>query len=259
MLEDIKRIVREAGKIMLQADAIENEIESKQGSANFVTKYDKEVQDFLFDQLSALFPDAGFLGEEDLNKGDLKNSSCFIIDPIDGTTNFIFDYKYSAISVAYRKDQEIYAGVVYNPYLDELFYAQKGNGAFLNEKQLTIKNVALKDGIVGFGSTPYYRDKSKATFALVETLFANALDIRRSGSAALDLCSVAANRFTMFFEVLLSPWDYAAASLIIEEAGGKVSTMERTKLPHLAPCSVIAANPVVYEEFFQLKNNLIQT
>jgi myo-inositol-1(or 4)-monophosphatase len=252
MLEEMKQIIREAGQIMLQARNIENGVESKEGRANFVTKYDVEVQNFLYQKLSQLLPEADFLGEENLQRKTSDSEFCFIIDPIDGTTNFIFDYKHSAISVALMHHNEIELGIVFNPYLDEIFYAEKGKGSYINGKRLQIKNTSLGDGIFAFGSAPYNPELSKESFTLAKKVFDHALDIRRTGSAALDICYVAANRFALYFEMILSPWDFSAASLILKEAGGVITTMENESLKFTSKCSVIAANPVSYKDFFNL-------
>ena len=252
MIDEIIKVVKEAGLIMLQAQNIQGGVVSKEGRANFVTQYDVEVQHFLFDRLGKLYPTATFVGEEE----ETRNTSgeyCFIIDPIDGTTNFIMDYHHSAISVGLMYHGQMITGVVYNPYLNELFHAERGTGAYLNGKQLKANDLPLAEGLVSIGTCPYYRDKADVTFALSRKLYDQALDIRRSGSAALDICYVAANRFVLYFELLLSPWDYAAASLILNEAGGRISTMEGKELPYTSGCSTIAATPTAFEEFFKLK------
>ena len=133
-------------------------------------------------------------------------------------------------------------GVVYNPYLDEMFYAQRGKGAYLNGRRISVSGNPLKNGIVIFGTSPYYEELNRASFELAYDYFKKSLDIRRSGSAALDLCSVAAGRAELFFELRLSPWDYAAASLIVEEAGGIVTTVEGGKITLGESCSVLAKN-----------------
>jgi myo-inositol-1(or 4)-monophosphatase len=252
MLENIKSIVKNAGQIMLQARNIQDGIESKQGRANFVTKYDVEVQNYLCKELTNLYPEATFIVEEDKAARNLPGEYCFIIDPIDGTTNFIFDYKHSAISVGVLHNGQIITGVVYNPYLDEIFYAEKGKGAYLNGQPLHLKDLPLSEGIVGFGTCPYYRDKAEETFQITRKLYDRALDLRRSGSAALDICYVAANRFVLYFELFLSPWDYAAASLILTEAGGCISQMDKNELTFTTGCSAIAATPAAYQEYYKL-------
>jgi myo-inositol-1(or 4)-monophosphatase len=252
MIDEIIKVVKEAGQIMLKAQNIQSGVVSKEGRANFVTKYDVEVQNFLFTKLAKLYPTASFIGEEE-DQRSTPGEYCFIIDPIDGTTNFIMDYHHSAISVALMYQGQIAAGVVYNPYLDELFHAERGTGSFLNNKPLKVIDLPLTEGLVSIGTCPYYRDKADYTFNLSRKLYDKALDIRRTGSAALDICYVAANRFVLYFELLLSPWDYAAASLILTEAGGSISTIEGDSLPYTNACSTIASTPEAYEEFFKLK------
>lgn len=252
MIEQIKAIVRQAGQIVLKAHDIREGVESKQGRANFVTKYDVEVQDFLYKELAGICPQATFIGEEGEKQEQVPGEYCFIIDPIDGTTNFIFDYRHSAISVGLLFQDEMIAGVVYNPYLDEMFSAEKGKGAYLNGRSLTVTDLKLSDGIVAFGSCPYNREKADATFQLARKLFDKALDIRRSGSAALDICYVAAGRFVLYYELLLQPWDFAAASLIVTEAGGRIFATDRDSLSYTSPCSIMASTPSAEEEFFAL-------
>lgn len=252
MLNKIIEVVKEAGQIMLNARYIKESVESKQGRANFVTKYDVEVQNYLYHELAILIPTATFVGEEDEAKDHEQGDYNFIIDPIDGTTNFIFDYKHSSISVALQYQNRLEIGVVYNPYLDEVFYAKRKEGTFRNGVPLTIKDLSLEEGIVSIGTSPYYREKADETFLLARKLYDNALDIRRSGSAALDICYVAAGRFVLFYEMQLSPWDYAAASLILTEAGGSISCMDGEELSLRKPCSILAATKTAYEEYFSI-------
>ena len=252
MLEDIKEIVREAGKIVLNATQIQSGIESKQGRANFVTKYDVEVQNFLYKELKKLYPNAAFIGEEDETREKSTAEYCFIIDPIDGTTNFIFDNRHSSISVGVLHQGEINMGVVYNPYMDELFYGEKGKGAFLNGRKLTVTDLGISDGLYAFGTCPYYREEADETFTIARKLFDKALDFRRSGSAAIDICYVAANRFVLFYELILSPWDYAAASIILMEAGGRITTLNKEKIQFEEKSSILAATPKAHEEYFDL-------
>ncbi len=253
MIHEIIAVVKEAGRIVINAGNIQGGIESKEGRANFVTKYDVEVQRFLISELVKLYPQATFIGEEDDNK-EFPGEYCFIIDPIDGTTNFIQDCRHSAISVGLMYQGQMIEGVVYDPYLDELFYAVRGTGAFLNDKPLRMPDLPLGSGLVCVGTSPYYREKAEGTFALARKLYDQALDIRRSGSAALDICYVAAGRYVLYFEFKLSPWDYAAGSLILEEAGGRMSVIGGGELPLVHGCSVVAATPKAYEEFKEIND-----
>lgn len=242
LVKKICEIVKECGEIILSAKRDSMEIDSKQGAGNFVTVYDKKVQDTLFEKLKKILPDAVFIGEEGASEKLPEKGYAFIIDPIDGTANFIKDRHASSISVALLKDGEPFIGVVYDPYFKELFYAEKGKGAFLNQTPIKVSDDDLSDGLVLFGTSPYYRELTEATFKKAYELFEKAADLRRSGSAALDLCSLAAGRAEVFFEMRLSPWDYAAASLIVSEAGGIISDIDGNPLRFDIPCSVYAKN-----------------
>lgn len=248
LLEELVRIVRVCGAIILNADRGQSCIDEKAGHANFVTAYDKKVQSELQAKLLAVLPEAVFVGEEEDVHASVQNGYAFIVDPIDGTTNFIKDYHASAISVALIKDARRYMGVVYNPYLDEMFTAIKGKGAFLNGKPIHVSSQPLANGIVIFGTATYYEEYAKATFDMAYDYYCKALDVRRSGSSALDLCSVAAGRAELFFELRLCPWDYAAGSLIVEEAGGVVTTIDGGALPLDEGCGVLATNAACRED-----------
>lgn len=242
LLKRITDAMKECGKLLLSADRNAAMIDEKAGHANFVTSYDKMVQVKLQEQFEQILPEAVFVGEEEDIHASIENGFAFIVDPIDGTTNFIKDYHTSAISVGLLKDGEQFLGAVYNPYLDELFTAIKGCGAFLNGKPIHVSKQPLSNGVVLFGTAPYYEELNRKSFDMAYEYFKKSLDVRRSGSAALDLCTVAAGRAELFFELRLSPWDYAAGSLIITEAGGIVTTVEGEPITFDKPCSVLARN-----------------
>ena len=243
-LELICDLVRECGRFIKDIDREHLHIDSKEGRANFVTEYDKQVQERLRTGLLEIMPDAHFVGEEGTTQKFSPVGKFFIVDPIDGTTNFIKDFHISCISVALVVDGEAEFGVIYNPYTDEMFTAQRGKGAFCNGKRLHVSSEPLENGIVIFGTAPYNEELREKTFKLAYAYFKKAIDVRRYGSAALDLCSVAAGRAELFFELLLSPWDYAAGGLIVKEAGGLVSDMDGNELALDRPCSVLARNRV---------------
>ncbi len=251
MLNKIIEIVKKAGKIILSAHNQEAAVTAKEGKKNFVTKYDVAVQDFLFKELGEAFPEAEFVGEEGEN--DFASKALrFIIDPIDGTTNFMQDYRCSCISVALCKENNIIAGVVYNPYTNELFSAEKGKGAYLNCEKIKVSDRPLSDGLALFGTSPYHPENTDETFALLRKVFDFSRDIRRSGSAAYDICMVACGRCEVFFEKELQPWDIAAGTLILTEAGGIAKNYEGKEIDFSSPNDVIFANPMAYEEFMTL-------
>lgn len=251
MLKKITEIVKEAGKIILSAHNQENAVTAKEGKKNFVTKYDVAVQEFLFRELGKDFPDAQFIGEEGEN--DFSTDGLrFIIDPIDGTTNFMQDYRCSCISVALCNGNDVVAGVVYNPYTDELFSAEKGKGAYLNGDRISVSERPLSDGLALFGTSPYHPENTDETFALLRKVFDFSRDIRRSGSAAFDICTVACGRCEVFFEKGLQPWDIAAGTLILKEAGGIALNYDGTEISFSTPNDVVFANPKAYKEFTTL-------
>lgn len=242
LITAICHIAKEAGTILLTADRGHMGIDEKAGSANFVTEYDTRVQQFLFEKLGQLLPQAHFMGEEGTGQKFTDKGWCFIIDPIDGTTNFIKDYHMSCVSVGALLDGRPEIAVVYNPYLDELYHAQRGRGAFCNGKPIHVSREPLEKGIVLFGTAPYSRELAEESFRMAYGYFLRALDIRRSGSAVLDLCTVAAGRAELFFELRLQPWDYAAGALLVEEAGGKITTLEGAPITFHTGCSILARN-----------------
>ena len=204
-----------------------------------------KVQKYIKSHIEALYPDAKFIGEEGSSDELSDEGYAFIVDPIDGTTNFVKDYHHSAISVALLKGREVVAGVVYNPYLDEVFHAIKGQGAFLNGKKISVSSSPIGKALVLFGSSPYDKQLFPETIKVVSEYFYNALDIRRSGSAALDLCYVACGRADVFVELQVSPWDFAAGKLLIEEAGGVVTTLDGAPLSFEGKTSILAKNNII--------------
>ena len=256
LAETLIPIIKEAAKIMLSAHNVEesNAVTSKAGDANFVTVYDKATQDFLIKKITEAIPEATFVAEEQENDlSALEGEYAFIIDPIDGTTNFIHDFSHSSISVACASRGEVIFGAVYNPYLDEMFYAERGKGAYKNNKPISVSKREMKESVFSFGSSPYYKDElGEKGFALAYKIFKESADIRRLASAALDLCYVACGRLDSFFEFRLSPWDHAAGSLILTEAGGKISDMEEKPLSLTEPSSVIAANEKCYKRILEI-------
>ncbi len=260
ILDFLQPLLLEAGRIMRQAHDhdVSSSVLVKPGDANFVTAYDFQVQEFLMSRISAALPDAVFIAEEKANDpAVLAENHCFIIDPIDGTTNFIHNFRHSCISVAMLTRGEVVFGAVYDPYQNELFHAVKGGGAFLNGHPIHVSDRPMSRGLVAFGSCPYYKDTlAEPTFRLCKELFLRCSDVRRSGSAALDLAYVAAGRCDIFFEFLLSPWDIAAGYLLITEAGGVIADMNGAPIHFDAPSPVLAATPAIHPDLLALVKSL---
>ncbi|MCD8355259.1 MAG: inositol monophosphatase [Clostridia bacterium] len=251
IIDQIQQVMRECGQLLLQADRSQAHIEIKGTSNNLVTKYDKAVQEILQKKLLEIVPGAHFVGEEEAVHESIATGKAFIVDPIDGTANFVKDYKYSAISVAMTQNGKVELGLVYNPYLDEMFTAQRGKGAYCNGKPIHVSNQPLKAGLTLYGSALYYPELIDDSFRLLRKAFDRSMDMRRSGSAALDLCSIAAGRAELFFELRLYPWDFAAGSLIVQEAGGTVTRVEGGEITLTGPCSVLATGSNVDAGFLR--------
>lgn len=242
LLREMMKVVEEAGEILLGASDIEKGIYAKEGRKNFVTEYDRKVQDFLFEKLALLLPEAVFVGEEEEHHPRFSQGYAFVIDPIDGTTNFMKGYCISCISVGLLKDGRPFMAVVYNPYLKEMFYGRRGKGAFCNGKPIHVSEHELSDGLVIFGTSPYYEELARQSFDLAYVLLQRCIDVRRSGSAAIDLCNIACGRAELFFELRLSPWDFAAAALLVEEAGGCIQSTRGEPLSFDGKTGVVAGN-----------------
>lgn len=256
VLEKIVDIVKEAGEILLGAERIGESVEEKSGKANFVTAFDKKVQDFLFHSLAEVLPEAVFIGEEEETHAALPKGYAFIIDPIDGTTNFMKGYCASSISVGLLKAGRPELGVVYNPYLGEMFHAVKGKGAFCNKRPIRVSEHELGEGVVIFGTAPYYEELAEKSFRYAYRLFKECLDVRRSGSSAIDICNIACGRAELFFELMLSPWDYAASSLILAEAGGVIADAEGGELAYDCGCGVVAGSEKNVRIFEEIRREL---
>ena len=244
LLKKMEGIVREAGDIILSAKDIENVTHLKSSAADLVTAYDVKVENFLKEKLLALVPDAIFFGEEEKENQDPSKGWAFIVDPIDGTANFVHNMGRSAVSVALAKDGRVQYAVCLNPFRNEMYTAKRGEGAYLNGRRIHVSDTPIEKGIFSFGTAPYYPELHERTMSLLNQLFLRSCDMRRMGSAVLDLCDVAAGKTDLFFEYRLSPWDYAAGSLLVEEAGGILTTLEGREVPVVEKSSLWATNKV---------------
>lgn len=251
MLDKIIEIVKKAGEIYKSAD-LDLAIEEKGSNVNLVTKYDKMIQNFLFENLAKVIPDAHFFGEEGDDHKELTDGYCFIIDPIDGTTNFIKGFQHSAISVGLAYKKELVLGVVLDPDLNNIYYAEKGKGAYLNGKPIHVSNCSLKDSLVLFGTCPYEHHLAPRTFDLAEKVFYECIELRRSGTAALDVCYVASGKCDLYFELILRPWDWAGATMVLLEAGGVFSKVDGSELKPSEIDSYICGNPKNIKEFYEI-------
>ncbi|NMD38793.1 MAG: inositol monophosphatase [Christensenellaceae bacterium] len=259
MEQSIFKIIKQAGQMMLDAKLDSLDTHSKTNFRDVVTDYDIKIQQFLKEELLKICSDALFIGEESDSNPKNYYKKAFIVDPIDGTANFTFGYRHSCCSIAYVEDDKVIMGAVYNPYMDELFSAKKGEGAKLNGKPIKVMDGNLKDGIVIFGTSPYSTSATETTFKLAKATYEASMDVRRTGSAALDLCYVAAGRNILYFEGNLAPWDYAAAAFILEEAGGVYSDWNEAPMTLRDKTSIVGANPKAYKEWLKLKDSVLKS
>ncbi|MBN2789591.1 MAG: inositol monophosphatase [Candidatus Delongbacteria bacterium] len=217
ILNIAKEAAREAGKIILHSKA---EIIHEKSRSDYVTEVDIKCQDRIKEIISKEYPAHNFLAEEDGQNFEPVND-LWIIDPLDGTTNFIHGLKHSAVSIAYYNRNDVQVGVIYQPYTDELFHAVKGKGSFMNNSPITVsKEKNISRSIIATGMPFRKPEKIKVYFECLAEVLSNCSGIRRMGSAAIDLAYTACGRFEGFYEGWLSPWDIAAGKVILEEAGG---------------------------------------
>ena len=242
---------KEAAALILQAHGVL--AETKTGHRDVVTEYDRRVQELLMDRLSAAVPGAVFFCEENEQQGDLKAEHVFIIDPIDGTMNFVRGFHHSAISVAYMQAGVLRAASVYNPYAEECFSALAGEGAWCNGRPIHAGALPLSESVVCCGTAPYSPQLADSTFALMKKAVLASLDIRREGSAALDMCSAAAGRAGVYFEPTVSLWDIAAGLLLMQEAGGVCCRLDGSPVPlDGSKTSILAGGKQAVADFLKL-------
>ena len=227
------------------------------GRADYVTQVDFSVQEYLVGALKGLYPDSQFLCEEGAHAALDWDRPIWILDPIDGTTNLIHDFHTSAVSLGFWNGREMEYGCVYNPFREELYRAVRGQGAFLNDAPIHVSQVkTMSRSLVAVGTAPWDKTRVDQVFRTLRHIFLACEDIRRTGSAALDCCSVACGRTDGFFEYDLKPWDYAAGSLLVEEAGGSFTDLKGNRFRPDRVADLIASNGQIHRE---LVNCLAET
>lgn len=221
------------------------------GVIDIVTEMDKKAEGLIMKIIKDKFPDHGILTEESQEQ---KTGSEYrwIIDPLDGTTNYSHGYPVFCVSVALERDGEIIMGVVYDPMLDELFTAEKGRGAYLHKKKIRVSRIAgLSRSLLATGFPYDVRTSQENNMNHFANFAVRAQAIRRAGSAALDMCYVACGRFDGFWELKLKPWDTAAAALIIQEAGGTATDFKGSPFS-LYSGETLASNGLIHEEMIKV-------
>ncbi|TPN28124.1 inositol monophosphatase [Mesorhizobium sp. B2-3-3] len=218
---------------------------SMKGPGDYVSQADRKAEDIVFAELSKARPGYGFLMEERGTVAGEDSQHRWIVDPLDGTTNFLHGIPLFAVSIALERQGQIVAGVIYNPAMDELYTTERGGGAFLNDRRLRVAGRAkLVDAVIGCGVPHLGRGQHGNFLIELRHVMAEVSGVRRLGSASLDLAYVAAGRMDGFWETGLSAWDIAAGLLLIREAGGFVSDMDGGQ-DMLDNGSVIAGNEII--------------
>lgn len=241
----LETIVKGASRIMLEHENAA--IHQKDGHNNFVTEADLMVQEYLQEKLLAYQPGSHFFAEEQENS-KLTNALTWMVDPIDGTTNFMRGRHFSAISVALMENREPVLGIVYNPYTGELFRAEKGEGATLNGHPIAPAATPFDQALVTIGTAPYNPVFAEASLKAALQFLLKAGDLRRTGSAALELTEVACGRTDIFYEMDLAPWDYAAGWLIAKEAGALTAMPFAAQEDFGRNNGILACNPHCLEQ-----------
>ena len=243
-------IAREAGKFLKDKLYNVHTIHYK-GDINMVTEVDKISEEMITSKIKTLFPDHDILAEEftDINSGsDFR----WIIDPLDGTTNYAHGFPFFCISLALERLNTMLVGIVYDPILDEMFVAEKGKGAFLNEREIHVSNTHnIIKSLLATGFPYDIQKDNDNNLNYFNKMILRAQAIRRAGSAALDLAYVAAGRFDGFWELKLNPWDIAAGWLLVEEAGGLVTDIGGEDY-YLESSSILASNGIIHKEMIDV-------
>lgn len=253
------RFSKEAGQLILENSNQSNTIKQKLNHADLVTEVDQLSEDLLRKRIKTMFPDHWILSEEATGQEDPfeiikkeKSGIGWIIDPIDGTTNFIHRIPHFAISIGMVKDGKPMIGVVYNPVTDDLYYAQKGEGAFYNETLIQAsKERGIKEAVLATGFPSKEWNDNSSVIKQIHALTGKCRSIRVLGAASLDLCFVARGLLSGFWHDDLKPWDSAAGMLILQEAGGKVTTSSGQPYT-LEKRTLVASNGLIHDSLLKL-------
>lgn len=249
LLNEVISLVKKASAIMLRHDF---EITEKGNVVNIVTSADIAVQSFLEKELPVLLPGSAFVGEEG-NEEAQKAEYLWIVDPIDGTMNFARDLGQSGISVALAHNGKVVLGVVYNPFKDELFYATAGQGAYCNGEPIKATRRPFSEGLFCTAWSLYNKALAPKCTAVMEEVYGLCNDFRRFGVCSLELCYLAQGKCDLYFEIRLFPWDYAAAGMILQEAGGIITGLDGNPAALDRTCPIIAANsPENHEKLLKI-------
>jgi myo-inositol-1(or 4)-monophosphatase len=253
LLNVMIKAARKAGRTLKRDfGEVENLQVSLKGPANFVTAADKRAEEIVYEELLHARPGYGFLGEEGGRREGPDKTHTWIVDPLDGTSNFLHGIPHFAVSIALEREGTVVAGVIYNPANDDLFTAERGKGAFLNDRRLRVAGrQRLLDAVITCGLPHHGRGDLALGIKEIAAVQDKVAGLRRFGAAALDLAWVAAGRFDAYWERNVSPWDVAAGIALVREAGGYVTDLDGGESPHVT-CDVLAANEALHRDLLRV-------
>lgn len=255
VLNVMTRAAQKAGRALVRDFGEVEQLQvSRKGPGDFVSAADRKAEQIILEELTKARPDTPILAEESGATKGGDSDSRFLVDPLDGTTNFLHGMPHWAVSIGYEERGDLIAGVVYDPVKDELYWAERGKGAYVNDRRLRVSSRQhLADAVVGTGIPHIGRDMPGHALFLsrLETVMAKTAGVRRWGTASLDLCYVAAGRFDAFWERGLNPWDVAAGVVIVKEAGGMISDGQGRPFT-MKSADIVAANDSLHASFVKL-------
>lgn len=251
MVNIAEKAARSAGNLILKASERMDKVKIIQkGPRDFVTEVDQIAEQEIIQIIHSAYPEHKIIAEES-GESDHHNESVWIIDPLDGTTNFIHGFPHYAVSIAYQYRGKIEHAVIYDPIRDEMFSASRGRGARLNNTRLRVSECQrLEQSLVGTGFPVKYPEENALHLKLFDKIFPKTAGVRRAGSAALDLAYVAAGRLDAFWEMKLNLWDFAAGILLIKEAGGMVGDFQGSE-NYLTSGNIVAGNLKLFKALLQ--------
>jgi len=245
--KQIIELVRQAGQLVFDRELKEN-VQAK-CPTDFVTAVDLGISNFLKEELHRLEPEIAFMSEEEEG---VPTEARWILDPIDGTTNLVYDYNMSSVSLAYFDGTQVTFGVIYNPFCGDLFVAKAGEGAYLNGVRLGVApDRELGNCLIEFGAGVTWKQYVDESFALAKEVFENCLDLRRICSSAIAVAYIAAGKLNGYFERVLKPWDYAAASLMLRECGCVCSDWDGNPIQYEHPTTFVCGTPKAYQYLYE--------
>jgi myo-inositol-1(or 4)-monophosphatase len=248
------RAARRAGRSLSRDfGEVENLQVSLKGPANFVSAADKRAEEMLYIDLSKARPGYGFIGEESGHREGTDKAHTWIVDPLDGTTNFLHGIPHFCVSVGLKRDDTLIAGLIYNPVTDELYSAERGKGAFLNDTRLRVAaRKRLPDCVIACGLPHIGRGDHELSRREMAELQPRVAGLRRFGSAALDMAYVAAGRLDGYWERNIQQWDMAAGILLIREAGGVASDLHSRDVDPLSTGDIVTGNEIIHGELMKI-------